>query len=189
MGIRKLKPMTPGQRFMTVSDFAEVTKARPEKSLTKGIHKSGGRNNSGKMTMRYIGGGHKRRYRTIDFKRDKDGQLLAALPRGCNTQMVKSATSLPRKDCKLAQRLCPVRLQIQRLATVKCSRTFRWVQSFTILNCILPKAVSFAVVLEPTLSCWVKKAATSVFVCLPVKAAGSWPTAKQPLVLLATRPT
>ncbi len=73
MGIRKLKPTTPGRRFMTVSDFAEITASKPEKSLTKGKHRSGGRNNSGKMTMRYLGGGHKRRYRVIDFKRDKDG--------------------------------------------------------------------------------------------------------------------
>lgn len=73
MGIRKLKPMTPGQRFMAVSDFAEVTKSKPEKALTRVKTRSGGRNNSGKMTMRYIGGGHKKRYRVIDFKRDKDG--------------------------------------------------------------------------------------------------------------------
>lgn len=73
MGIRKLKPTTPGQRFMAVSDFAEITKGRPEKSLTRGKNRSGGRNNTGKMTMRYIGGGHKKRYREIDFKRDKDG--------------------------------------------------------------------------------------------------------------------
>ncbi|MEM7036426.1 MAG: 50S ribosomal protein L2 [Bacteroidota bacterium] len=73
MGIRKLKPTTPGQRFMAVSDFTEVTKSRPEKALTRGKSRSGGRNNSGKMTMRYIGGGHKRRYREIDFKRNKDG--------------------------------------------------------------------------------------------------------------------
>ena len=73
MGIRKLKPITPGQRFMSVSDFSEITKSKPEKSLTKGKSASGGRNNSGKMTMRYMGGGHKRKYRFLDFKRDKDG--------------------------------------------------------------------------------------------------------------------
>jgi large subunit ribosomal protein L2 len=73
MGIRKLNPTTPGQRFMSVSDFKEVTKSTPEKSLVKGKHRSGGRNNSGKMTMRYLGGGHKQRYRVIDFKREKDG--------------------------------------------------------------------------------------------------------------------
>ena len=73
MGLRKLKPLTPSQRFKLVSNFEEVTKSEPEKSLMVPIKKSGGRNNSGKMTMRYIGGGHKRMYRIIDFKRDKDG--------------------------------------------------------------------------------------------------------------------
>jgi large subunit ribosomal protein L2 len=71
MGLRKLKPNTPGQRHKIISDFSNVTTGSPEKSLTKGKSKSGGRNNSGKMTMRYIGGGHKKKYRIIDFKRDK----------------------------------------------------------------------------------------------------------------------
>jgi large subunit ribosomal protein L2 len=71
MGLRKLKPNTPGQRHKIISDFSSVTTNSPEKSLTKGKSKSGGRNNSGKMTMRYIGGGHKKKYRIIDFKRDK----------------------------------------------------------------------------------------------------------------------
>jgi len=71
MGLRKLKPNTPGQRHKIISDFSSVTAGSPEKSLTKGKSKSGGRNNSGKMTMRYIGGGHKKKYRIIDFKRDK----------------------------------------------------------------------------------------------------------------------
>lgn len=73
MGIRKLNPTTPGQRFRMASDFAEVTRSKPEKSLTRINRRSGGRNNTGKMTVRNIGGGHKRKYRIIDFKRDKDG--------------------------------------------------------------------------------------------------------------------
>lgn len=73
MGLKKLKPLTPGQRFKLVSDYADITANRPEKSLVVGIKGSGGRNNTGKMTMRYIGGGHKRAYRLIDFKRNKDG--------------------------------------------------------------------------------------------------------------------
>jgi large subunit ribosomal protein L2 len=73
MAVRKLKPTTPGQRHKVASTFETVTTDRPEKSLVKGQKKSGGRNNTGKMTMRYIGGGHKRKYRTIDFKRNKDG--------------------------------------------------------------------------------------------------------------------
>ncbi len=73
MGIKKLKPQTPGQRFRTVSDFAEITTAKPEKSLLEPLTKSGGRNNNGRVTCRHRGGGHKRRYRRIDFKRDKHG--------------------------------------------------------------------------------------------------------------------
>jgi large subunit ribosomal protein L2 len=71
MGIRKFNPVTPGQRHKVASTFDEITSSKPEKSLIAPLKKSGGRNNTGKMTMRYIGGGHKRRYRLIDFKRDK----------------------------------------------------------------------------------------------------------------------
>jgi len=71
MSVRKLKPVTPGQRFRIVNEYSELTTSKPEKSLLKPMKKSGGRNNQGRMTMRYKGGGHKRRYRVIDFKRDK----------------------------------------------------------------------------------------------------------------------
>src|SRR4051812_6276127 len=74
MGLKKYRPLTPSLRYKITGDFAEVTADKPEKSLiVKGNHSSGGRNNSGKMTMRYIGGGHKRALRDIDFKREKDG--------------------------------------------------------------------------------------------------------------------
>ncbi len=74
MGIRKYKPVTPGRRDATVSDFSELTPgAKPEKSLLRPIIKTGGRNNQGKITCRHRGGGHKRRYRLIDFRRNKDG--------------------------------------------------------------------------------------------------------------------
>jgi large subunit ribosomal protein L2 len=73
MAIRKLKPNTPGTRFMSISSFEEITKTTPEKSLLGVIKKSGGRNNLGRVTSRHRGGGHKRRYRIIDFKREKIG--------------------------------------------------------------------------------------------------------------------
>jgi large subunit ribosomal protein L2 len=74
MGIRKYKPTSAGRRNATVSDFADLTpKAKPEKSLLRPIKKTGGRNNQGKITARHRGGGHKRRYRVIDFLRKKDG--------------------------------------------------------------------------------------------------------------------
>ncbi|MDK2921253.1 MAG: large subunit ribosomal protein [Desulfonauticus sp.] len=73
MGIRKLKPTSPGRRFQTVATFEEITKTTPEKSLTKGLNKKSGRNNYGRVTSRRRGGGNKRKYRVIDFKRDKFG--------------------------------------------------------------------------------------------------------------------
>ncbi|MDO8462440.1 MAG: 50S ribosomal protein L2 [Deltaproteobacteria bacterium] len=78
MGIKTFRPLTPTLRFMTRLDFAELTKIngarpKPEKSLLRPIHRSGGRNNAGRVTMRFIGGGHKKRYRVIDFRRDKIG--------------------------------------------------------------------------------------------------------------------
>jgi len=73
MGIRKLNPVTPGTRHRVITDFEGVTTRVPEKSLTRGTTKSGGRNHQGKMTMRYLGGGHKQLYREIDMKRDKHG--------------------------------------------------------------------------------------------------------------------
>jgi large subunit ribosomal protein L2 len=73
MAVKKYKPTTPGRRGMTVSTFKEITKKKPEKSLTVALNKSGGRNMYGRITMRHRGGGHKRKYRIIDFKRDKDG--------------------------------------------------------------------------------------------------------------------
>ncbi len=73
MSVRKLKPITPGQRFKVINNFEEITAAKPEKSLVSGKRKTGGRNNQGRMTNRYIGGGHKKKYREIDFKRNKFG--------------------------------------------------------------------------------------------------------------------
>ncbi|EGA88559.1 50S ribosomal protein L2 [Planococcus donghaensis MPA1U2] len=73
MGIRKYKPTTNGRRNMTSSDFVEITTNKPEKSLLQPVKRKGGRNNQGKITVRHHGGGHKRQYRVIDFKRNKDG--------------------------------------------------------------------------------------------------------------------
>ncbi len=71
MGIRQFRPMTPATRFRSVSDFSEVTKTEPEKSLLEPLKRTGGRNNKGHITTRWQGGGHKRQYRRIDFRRDK----------------------------------------------------------------------------------------------------------------------
>jgi large subunit ribosomal protein L2 len=89
MGIKKYKPTTAGQRDKVLSDFSEITKTEPEKSLLLFLPKKGGRNNAGKMTMRYIGGGHKRMYRVIDFVRNKDG--MPAVVKGIEYDPNRSA--------------------------------------------------------------------------------------------------
>ncbi|MDX9906579.1 MAG: 50S ribosomal protein L2 [Bacteroidales bacterium] len=73
MALKKYKPTTPGQRFKVISSFDDITTGTPEKSLLEPIKSTGGRNNQGRRSMRYIGGGHKQRYRIIDWKRDKEG--------------------------------------------------------------------------------------------------------------------
>ena len=73
MPVKKFRPVTPSLRYKTVSDFAEITTSVPEKSLLEPMRRTGGRNNLGRVTSRHIGGGHKRQYRRIDFKRDKHG--------------------------------------------------------------------------------------------------------------------
>ena len=73
MAVRKFNPVTPGQRHKVIGTFEEITASVPEKSLVYGKRSTGGRNNTGKMTVRYMGGGHKKKYRLIDFKREKDG--------------------------------------------------------------------------------------------------------------------
>ncbi|GAB6278510.1 MAG TPA: 50S ribosomal protein L2 [Bacteroidales bacterium] len=89
MALKKFKPITSSQRFKVISAFDEITTQTPEKSLLTPIKKSGGRNNTGKMTMRYIGGGHKRKYRIIDFKRDKE--LVPAIVQGIEYDPNRSA--------------------------------------------------------------------------------------------------
>ncbi len=80
MAIKTYKPTSPGRRFQTCSDFEEITASKPEKSLLRPLKKSGGRNVNGRMTSRHIGGGHKRRYRLVDFRRDKI-DIPARVPR------------------------------------------------------------------------------------------------------------
>ncbi len=92
MGIRSRKPTSAGRRFQTVSDFAEITKSSPEKSLTSSLTKSGGRNVYGRKTSRHRGGGHKRQYRIIDFKRVKDGV----------TAKVAAIEYDPNRTCRIA---------------------------------------------------------------------------------------
>src|SRR5438270_6853891 len=92
MAVRKLRPITPSQRHMIVDSYDDITASTPEKSLLETAKRSGGRNNSGKMTMRYVGGGHKQKYRLVDFKRDNHGI----------TGIVKSVEYDPNRTSRIA---------------------------------------------------------------------------------------
>src|SRR5277367_1125539 len=95
MGIRKYKPTTPGRRGASVSDFAEITRSTPEKSLIKPLHGKGGRNAHGRITTRHKGGGHKRAYRVIDFRRND-------FPRATWWSQVPTPTSSRATTCRCA---------------------------------------------------------------------------------------
>ncbi len=112
MPIRKYKPTSAGRRFMTVSTFEEVTKDRPEKSLVEPAKRTGGRNNYGRITTRHQGGGHKRRYRVIDFKRRKDGVPAKVAAIEYDPNRSARIALLHYADGEKAYILAPARLQV-----------------------------------------------------------------------------
>jgi len=121
MAIRKYKPTSPGRRTMSVSTFEEVTKSRPEKSLTEPLTKKGGRNNTGRITTRHQGGGHKRRYRVIDFKRLKDGVPAKVAAIEYDPNRSARIALLHYADGAKAYILAPARIQVG--ATVESGPT------------------------------------------------------------------
>src|SRR6266436_7474999 len=92
MGLKTFRPLTPTNRFKILPDFSEITKSKPEKKLVEIKHKTGGRNNHGRLTTRHIGGGHKQKYRIIDFKRKK---------RGVEAQVIAIEYD-PNRTCRIA---------------------------------------------------------------------------------------
>jgi len=112
MGVKKYKPTSPGRRFATVSDFAEITKDKPERALTAPVKKTGGRNSYGRKTARHRGGGAKRKYRLVDFKRDKDGipARVAAIEYDPNRSA--RIALLHYRDGEKRYILCPVDLYV-----------------------------------------------------------------------------
>jgi large subunit ribosomal protein L2 len=112
MPIRRYKPTSAGRRFMTVSTFEEVTKSEPEKALTEKLTKKGGRNNYGRVTTRHQGGGHKRRYRKVDFKRQKDGVPAKVAAIEYDPNRSARIALLHYADGAKAYILAPARLQV-----------------------------------------------------------------------------
>ena len=112
VALKKFKPTQPGPPFMTVSGFEEVTRSKPEKSLTSSVKKTGGRNNNGRITTRHKGGGHKRRFREIDFKRRKDGVPAKVAAIEYDPNRSANIALLHYADGAKAYILAPARLQV-----------------------------------------------------------------------------
>ena len=112
MAIKKYKPTSPARRFMSVSTFSEITKTVPEKSLLESISKTGGRNNTGRITVRHIGGGNRTKYRIIDFKRNKDGIPAKVIGIEFDPNRTANIALLVYADGEKRYILAPVGLQV-----------------------------------------------------------------------------
>ena len=107
MAVKKYKPTTPGQRNKVISAFTEITAKKPHKSLLEPLHGTGGRNNTGQLTMRYIGGGHKKMYRVIDFLRDKTTAPLRFAPSSTIPTVPPALLSFSTKTANIATSSLP----------------------------------------------------------------------------------
>jgi large subunit ribosomal protein L2 len=112
MAIKTFRPLTPAARFKALPNFAEITKSKPEKNLTEPIKRTGGRNNQGRITMRHIGGGHKRRYRIIDFKRNRRDAVANVIAIEYDPNRTARIALLQYPDGEKSYILCPVGLQV-----------------------------------------------------------------------------
>jgi large subunit ribosomal protein L2 len=112
MAIKTFRPLTPAARFKALPDFAEITKSKPEKKLTESIKRTGGRNNQGRITMRHIGGGHKRRYRIIDFKRNRRDVIAQVTAIEYDPNRTSRIALIQYPDGEKAYILAPVGLQV-----------------------------------------------------------------------------
>ncbi len=112
MAIKTFRPLTPAARFKALPDFAEITKTKPEKNLTEPIKRTGGRNNQGRITMRHVGGGHKRRYRIIDFKRSRREALAEVIAIEYDPNRTARIALLKYEDGEKAYILAPVGLEV-----------------------------------------------------------------------------
>ena len=163
MAVRKFKPTTPGQRHKIIGTFEEITASVPEKSLVYGKRSTGGRNHSGKMTMRYIGGGHKKKFRFVDFRREKDG--VPAVVKTIEYDPNRSAriALLYYADGEKRYIIAPNGLKVgatvvsgpdaaPEVVMLCLCRTFPWVQLSTTSSFVLVRAHSLFVPLVTLLS-------------------------------------
>ena len=122
MGIKSYNPYTPSRRHMTGSDFSEITKSTPEKSLTVSLKKNAGRNNQGKITVRHRGGGSRRKYRIIDFKRRKDGIPATVVSIEYDPNRTANIALISYVDGEKAYILAPEGLKVATACSSRCAR-------------------------------------------------------------------
>jgi large subunit ribosomal protein L2 len=182
MAIRKINPTTPGQRFMTVSEYEEITTTTPEKSLLTDLRHSGGRNNHGRITVRHRGGGAKRKYRIIDFKRNKDGVPAKVATIEYDPNRSANIALLHYADGEKRYIIAPLGLSVGDTllsgegADIKVGNTLelRNIPVGTMIHCIElkpAKARSLSAPPATRRSSWPKKANTRRCACPPAKSA------------------
>lgn len=198
MGIRKYKPTTPGRRGSSVADFVEITRSTPEKSLVRPLHSKGGRNNAGRVTVRHQGGGHKRAYRVIDFRRhDKDGVPAKVAHIEYDPNRTARIALLHYADGEKRYIVAPRGLsQGDRVengpgADIKPGNNLalRNIPVGTTIHAIEIRpggGAKFAAPRVPPCSCWRRRAPWPTFVCRPERSGWSTPVAAPPSVRSAT---
>lgn len=200
MAVRKLKPTSAGRRFQTVSDFEEITRTTPEKSLTEGLTKKAGRNNHGRVTSRRRGGGVKRLYRIIDFKRNKLDIPATVAHIEYDPNRTARIALLHYADGEKRYILAPLGVKQGDVivsgekADIKPGNALPMarIPVGTVLHNIELNpvaAVSSAAPLAPMPSSWPRKASTPCCVCPPVKSARCWLPASPPSARSATSST
>ena len=159
MGIKSFNPYTPSRRHMTVVDRTELSTAAPEKSLTVSLKKNAGRNAQGKITVRHRGGGSKRKYRIIDFKRNKDGVPATVKSIEYDPNRTANIALIAYADGQKAYILAPEGLKVGQkvMETVSHLRIFRLVHRFTTSSLCLVRVDSLYVQQETVHSLWLKK--------------------------------
>ena len=199
MAIRKYKPTTPGRRQSSVSEFSEVTRSTPEKSLLRPLSKTGGRNVHGHITTRHKGGGHKRQYRVIDFRRnDKDGIPAKVAHIEYDPNRTANIALLHYADGEKRYIIAPKNLKQGAIvesganADIKVGnnlplRNIRPVPPFTVWSSSRVPAHSWHVLLVLLFSFSVRKVSTQFCVCRPLRSVASTLVAVQPSVRSETR--
>lgn len=198
MGIRKYKPTTPGRRGSSVADFVEITRSTPEKSLVRPLHSKGGRNNTGRVTVRHQGGGHKRAYRVIDFRRhDKDGVPAKVAHIEYDPNRTARIALLHYADGEKRYIIAPRglgqgdRVENGPAADIKPGNNLalRNIPVGTTIHAIELRpggGAKFARSRVPPCSCWRRRAPWPTFVCRRVRSAWSTPAAAPRSVRSAT---